>query len=131
MSYLHNKDPSSQTYNSMISSTTGEILIVDPHRPSQPQQQVIYIEPSPNVNPNIVFTPTPTPNVISRNLPLHLQWQDISHIPPYQRSFTQIKSLEQIWAMPLFVQGRPTWKFWYFLYYFISVIILLAIIFWV
>ncbi|CAG8456998.1 3434_t:CDS:2 [Diversispora eburnea] len=31
-------------------------------------------------------------------------------IPPEKRSFTQITSIEQIWRMPIFYEGRPTWK---------------------
>ncbi|CAG8456958.1 3432_t:CDS:2 [Diversispora eburnea] len=33
-------------------------------------------------------------------------------IPPEKRSFTQITSIEQIWRMSLFYEGRPTWKLW-------------------
>jgi len=34
-------------------------------------------------------------------------------IPPINRSLTGLTSLEQVWRMPLFSNGKPTWKFWF------------------
>ncbi|CAG8578486.1 9381_t:CDS:2 [Funneliformis mosseae] len=42
--------------------------------------------------------------------------------------FTQVKSLEQIWGMPIFADSRPTWKFWYFIYCLILTVLFTYII---
>ncbi|CAG8751730.1 1776_t:CDS:1, partial [Racocetra persica] len=46
-------------------------------------------------------------------------------VPPYDRAFHEITSLEQVWKMPLFhpYKYSPTWKFWFMLAFLVCLIL--------
>ena len=64
--------------------------------------------------PQIIITEKGFNNVIGQ----------VDHsIPPVDRGFTQLTSLEQIWNMPMTYNGKLTWKFWFI----VAIIIYLAL----
>ncbi|CAH1762199.1 5975_t:CDS:2 [Entrophospora sp. SA101] len=109
--FSHTQDPSTQSSYIQTRSATPQVLT---DRSISAMTQMTPTSPQVINTIKIPFQPTKT-------------WVDISHIPPYERKFKQIKSLEQIWSMPATVDNRPTLLFWYILF-FVSILFLIMLI---
>nr|CAG8496582.1 3532_t:CDS:2 [Entrophospora candida] len=95
--FSHTQNPSTQSSYIQTRSATPQVLT---DRSISAMTQMTPTSPQVINTIKIPVQPTKT-------------WVDISHIPPYERKFKQIKSLEQIWSMPATVDNRPTLLFCY------------------
>jgi hypothetical protein len=93
----------------------GEFAPPSPNRytppsPSRKQHHQIMVQgtatPQPPLNPVVI-----------------MEKGQVDHsIPPVDRPLVWLTSLEQIWDMPLYHDGAPTWKFWFIVIFLIVLI---------
>src|ERR1043165_7672940 len=116
-----------------------------PPKEGQPQQQYqqyhqyqtppvqSHFSPTPQPPQNQPFTPSVI--VMETHATKGIATQptipgQVDHsIPPVNRSFTSITSLEQVWRMPFFNDGRPTWRFWFAVALFLYVLSMILFVY--
>ncbi|CAI2177992.1 6106_t:CDS:2 [Funneliformis geosporum] len=119
--YYHQESP---IFNNRESSTNQYIVTSEPYNAEpiyhqQQPQQVIDMQRRLPPIPSEYLTASTTP------------FSGVDHnIPPEERKFTGVTSLEQLWRMEFFYQGKPTLKFWFALFwllYFTFIVIVLIV----
>ncbi|CAG8456923.1 3430_t:CDS:10 [Diversispora eburnea] len=114
----YNPPPGSQPFQPQYNNNQGPPSQYNP--PQGPPPTNLYNNPPQGV-PQYVTVIPPVTTVTTTTYMAGPPGTVDTSIPPEKRSFTQITSIEQIWRMPIFYEGRPTWKLWlgliFFLYY--------------